>query len=222
MPEGGTLRIEVDEHAGRVRLAVADTGQGMPPEVLEHVFEPFFTTKTAGRGTGLGLATCYGIVSQLGGQIAVTSLLGAGSTFTVLLPPAAEPPERVERRAAEAVQRGRETVLLVEDDPLVRELAATALDLHGYRVLSAASPEDALRIAREEPGPLDLLVTDVIMPGMDGRRLAAEVRRVRPIEVLFVSGYTADRLEEGARFLQKPFTPGLLARAVREALDARS
>ncbi len=234
MPEGGSLTIStadvtlVDEAARRdlppgdyVRLAVTDTGVGMDAATREHVFEPFFTTK--GRaGTGLGLATCYGIVSQLGGQITVESAPGKGSTFTVLLPRVRERPEAPERRP-DVATGGREVVLLVEDEPLVRNLATNGLALHGYRVLSAPTPADALRLAREHQGPIDLLVTDVVMPGMSGRQLAEEFKVLRPgAPIVFMSGYTDAALDPGARFLQKPFTPAALARVVRETLDARA
>ncbi|MBX3472519.1 MAG: response regulator [Planctomycetes bacterium] len=234
MPDGGALSVAtanapLGEDAGRlglppgdyVRLTVKDTGVGMDAATREHVFEPFFTTK--GRaGTGLGLATCYGIVSQLGGQIAVDSAPAEGSTFTVLLPRVDERPEQDER-PPEAVQGGREVVLVVEDEPLVRNLAVNGLSLHGYRVIAAPSPQEALRVAKEHPGAIDLLVTDVVMPGMSGRQLADEFRALRPgAPVVFMSGYADVALEPGARFLQKPFTPAALARVVREALDARA
>jgi signal transduction histidine kinase len=231
MPDGGTLRLTVEnlpaaeapERPGQpreeyVRLTVTDTGVGMSPAVLEHVFEPFFTTKPEGKGTGLGLATCYGIVTQLGGHIAVSSAPDLGSTFTVLLPRAHARPDPAAPGLGTA-GGGRETVLLVEDDPMVRTLATTALKMHGYQVIAVGAPEQALVIARDDPRPIDLLLTDMVMPGMDGRRLAAEVLRLRPVAVLFCSGYSPESLE-GTRFIQKPFSPLALARAVREALDA--
>jgi CheY-like chemotaxis protein len=233
MPGGGALTIATsnaqlgDEEALRgltpgdyVRLAVTDTGVGMDAAVQDHIFEPFFTTK--GRaGTGLGLATCYGIVTQLGGHISVDSAAGKGSTFTVLLPRVRESVD-APARAPEAVEGGREAVLVVEDEPLVRNLATNGLALHGYRVLSAPSGAEALRLAREHTGAIDLLVTDVVMPGMGGRQLADEFRALRPeAQVVFMSGYTDAALEPGVCFVQKPFTPAVLARAVRAALDAK-
>jgi two-component system, cell cycle sensor histidine kinase and response regulator CckA len=234
MPGGGALTIETrnvtlgPDDAARVgvaagewvRLAVSDTGVGMDESIKEHIFEPFFTTK--GRaGTGLGLATCYGIVTQLGGTITVETAPGKGSTFTVLLPRVRERVE-VATKQADAVQGGRETVLIVEDEPLVRNLATNGLALHGYRVLAAASGQEALELLRGATH-VDLLVTDVIMPGMGGRALAEQARVVRPsMKLVFMSGYTETELPPGAAFLQKPFTPAVLARTVREALDARA
>ncbi len=234
MPHGGRLTLETSRHvvaggAGGaaeaeglppgeyVRLRVVDTGQGMSPSVLTHVFEPFFTTKE-GTGTGLGLATCYGVVTQLGGQITVQSAPERGSTFTVHLPSAADRLD-APAPAPSSAPTGRETLLLVEDDPLVRQLATASLSMQGYLVLPAASAADALRLVRAGRTHVDLLVTDVVMPDGDGRELAREVRAHATVRVLFMSGYTGDALPPGEHFLQKPFTPSSLARAVRAALD---
>jgi PAS domain S-box-containing protein len=205
-------------------LAVSDTGAGMPAEVRARVFEPFFTTK--GKGTGLGLATVFGVVKQSGGHVLVESAVGAGTTFRVLLPavagsapgPAAEP--------AAGPARGAETVLLVEDEKGVRRIARLALEGAGYAVLEAADGPAAVAAAAAHPGPVDLLLTDVVMPGMGGRQLAEAVRRARPgVRVLYMSGYTDDAvLRHGVgdgtdAFLQKPFTPRALAEKVRAVLD---
>ena len=239
MPDGGRLTIEgssavLDERYCRshdVRpgryalLAVTDTGTGMDAETQAHMFEPFFTTKEVGRGTGLGLATVYGIVKQHDGHVAVYSELGRGTTFKVYLPQV-DAPARGEAVASTPKARGgSETVLLVEDDPPVRELSREVLDHLGYRVLVAPDGEAALETSARHQGPLHLLVTDMIMPRMTGRQLAEALRRSRPgIKVLFVSGYSNDvvvrsgALEEGMAFLQKPFTPDSLGRRIREVL----
>ena len=239
MPGGGRLSIaltnvSLDEDYAlmhgeatpgpHVKLTVSDTGVGMDPEVMAHVFEPFFTTKPQGKGTGLGLATCYGSVRQAGGHMLVESTPGTGTTFSVFLPcversssSTAPAPGRATRR------RACETVLLVEDDSLVRALAARSLRAGGFSVLVAESGSQALAIARETPS-IDLLVTDVVMPGMGGKELAAELRAQRPsLRVLYVSGYTETAvvqhgLEEGIAFLPKPFTPAGLLRKVHEVL----
>jgi two-component system, cell cycle sensor histidine kinase and response regulator CckA len=211
-----------------VRCAVRDTGCGMDAHTLSHVFEPFFTTKEAGRGTGLGLATVYGIVKQNGGFIDVDSAPGTGTVMAVYLP-RVEP--AVGTRAADtaAAAAGTETVLLVEDEEQVLTLVSAMLTRRGYTVLAAARPEEALAIARRHPGPIDLLLTDVVMPGMNGRDLRACLEEIRPgAGCLFVSGYTADVianrgvLDEGVQFLQKPFSESDLARRVREVLADRS
>jgi CheY-like chemotaxis protein len=240
MPHGGVLTVETanvtvgNDGARReialppgayVRLCVSDTGEGMDPETVARVFEPFFTTKEGGRGTGLGLATVYGTVVQAGGHVAVLSEPGVGSTFKIWLP-RAEEGEEAERPAQPqpAPRGGSETVLLVEDDPLVLATSARALESHGYRVLSARSGDEALAIVREQA--VDLLVTDVVMPRMTGPTLAREVDRLCPgIPILFVSGYTAGAAlgvvlrERGDAFLPKPYTPRTLAAKVREVLD---
>jgi two-component system cell cycle sensor histidine kinase/response regulator CckA len=223
MPEGGTLAIETGVLGEHVRLAVSDTGTGIEPGVLEHIFEPFYTTKDVGLGTGLGLATVHGIVTQSGGRVDVTSDPGLGSTFTVLLPAAAE-----ERREGPVEHReqpqlgGDETLLLCEDDDGVRALLDLVLTGAGYRVLSAARPEDALQIALREGDAIDALVTDVVMPGMSGLELAD---RLPGLRALFISGYSADTAERrgglppGSAFLEKPFDHGTLLAEVRSLLD---
>ncbi|MFO0603734.1 MAG: PAS domain S-box protein [Polyangiales bacterium] len=243
MPTGGRLRIATGpadvapggrpEHAelapGRyVELSLADDGAGMAPEVKAHVFEPFFTTKGVGKGTGLGLATVYGIVRQAGGAIWVDSEAGRGTAFHMLFPPArgaavGSPP------APEVAPRGTETVLLVEDEAGVRKVAHAILAGHGYEVLDARNGDDAVRVAAAHAGPIHLLVTDVVMPGLGGRALVDRIRAARAaIRVLYMSGYTDDAvLRHGVeasqdQFVQKPFTPSTLARRVRETLDHAS
>jgi len=241
MPGGGRITIEtdhveLDEHYVRthtgvtpghyVLLAVSDTGEGMSADVRAHLFEPFFTTKERGRGTGLGLSTVYGIVKQHNGDIWVYSEPGRGSTFKVYVPRAGvhAAPERPVGEAKPST--GQETVLLVEDEPVVRKLACEVLKARGYSVLEAESGLRALEIGEGFGGRIDLLVTDIVMPKMSGRDLAEALVLLRPgLKVLFVSGYT-DRtvvdhgvLEPGSDFLQKPFSPDALARKVRQVLD---
>jgi CheY-like chemotaxis protein len=243
MPQGGRLLLEAQdqdlddayarEHlggqAGRfVMLAVSDTGHGMNRETQARIFEPFFTTKELGKGTGLGLSTVYGIVKQSGGYIWVYSEPGRGSTFKVYLPRVTETAEAAaEPEAPGLPARGSETVLLVEDEDAVRQLVQELLESVGYEVLTAARPVEALRLAADYAGPLHLLVTDVVMPQMDGPELAQRLRTLRPdVRVLYVSGYSpgivADRgvLEHGGTFLQKPFSAEALETKVRETLDA--
>jgi CheY-like chemotaxis protein len=228
MPRGGKLSIttgNLKAHSGRyVRLTVADTGEGMTDEIRVRVFEPFFTTKPQGQGSGLGLATAYGIVEQAKGQIRVDSTLGKGSAFSVILPviDAAEPPAPMVSLGHRA--RGSETVLLAEDEDAVRRLVQRALELHGYSVLSARSGEEAESIERSHLGPIHLLITDVVMPGMGGRELADLVKARRPqLRVLYMSGYTNDEVVRHGvilardAFLQKPFTPSGLVAMVRAA-----
>ena len=246
MPAGGKLTIAtanvdlgeayVDRRMvvppGRyVQLMVSDTGSGMDKETQSHVFEPFFTTKEQGKGTGLGLATVYGIVKQSGGNILVYSELGHGTTFKVYLPiveGAAEGPRHVER--SEELPRGSETILVVEDDSSLREVTCEFLQNTGYVVMSAGSPEEALRLAECHSGGIDFLLTDVIMPKMNGRELATRLIKARPeMKVLFVSGYANDfvrdevhgALDEGLAFLQKPFTRVAVTRKIREILDSQ-
>jgi PAS domain S-box-containing protein len=210
-----------------VRLAVSDSGAGMGKDVLEHLFEPFYTTKALGRGTGLGLATVYGIVKQNQGFINVTSDPGEGSTFEIHLLASPKDAVQAEARGAEEAPRGRgETVLLVEDELPVLRLGEAMLVQLGYAVLSAGTPSEAMHKAETHPGAIEILVTDVVMPEMNGRDLADRMRAIRPkMRALFVSGYTADIiarrgvLNEGIRFLQKPFSASDLAFKVREALD---
>src|ERR1035437_168717 len=237
MPGGGslTLMTSVLESgaAGRdgdrelARMEIADTGFGMPPEVLEHIFEPFFTTKGQGKGTGLGLATVYGIVQQMGGHIRVESTIGEGSTFIVELPlcEARTPGPRARELDAASSARASERILLVEDEPTVRDFCKRALEAEGYRV-SVAGPRDALQMSAQLGDDLELLVTDVVMPDFDGPTIAAALTSSRrSLRVLFMSGYPRDRKEdltgamaEGA-VLAKPFTPRELCDAVRRALD---
>ena len=243
MPDGGRLTVETanaeldsayaKDHAtvrpGRyVMLAVSDTGVGMNADTVAHIFEPFYTTKESGRGTGLGLSTVYGIVKQSGGYIWVYSEPDKGTTFKVYLPRVDEPAETLTSSKTTATDhRGTETILLVEDDAHVRELARTVLAAQGYFIIEAASPEDAERICESDGDHIQLLLTDVIMPGISGRELAKRVTLRHPkIRVLYMSGYTynviADggTLERGVAFLQKPFAPRALADKVREVLDA--
>jgi PAS domain S-box-containing protein len=240
MPRGGRLGITTEnvtvgedfahgEHPGLapghyIRLTVSDTGSGMSPETRAHLFEPFFTTKSLGKGTGLGLATCHGIVQQCGGSIFCASELGRGTTFTIYLPRHEGRTHGLEVTDETPVPGGHETVLVVEDDASVREIAVRALRARGYQVLEASNGVEALTVA-ERLGPrIDLLVTDMVMPQMGGLDLAEKLRSSRPrLRALFTSGYTEDsaaqlREIEDARFLQKPFTGSALARRVREVL----
>ena len=211
-----------------VLLSVSDTGVGMSRAVQARIFEPFFTTKT-GKGSGLGLAAVYGIVKQNGGNIWVYSEEGQGSTFKIYLPRTYEAvttrQERPEQEAA--LPRGNETILLVEDNADVREIALLTLRRLGYRVLAAANGREALRLAREHVGAIHLLLTDVVMPGMNGRELANRVLAMRPnVKVIMMSGYSGDILAGGdhvtawGAWLQKPISVFELARTVRQVLDA--
>jgi two-component system cell cycle sensor histidine kinase/response regulator CckA len=237
MPGGGTLTIATGRTelpdpggAGRVPgvvLSVADTGGGIDPALRERIFEPFFTTKPLGQGTGLGLATVYGIVTQSGGQVEVHSPPGQGAEFRILLPEsAAGPAELVAPPTPADEPGGTETVLLVEDDDAVRTVARLALVARGYRVLEAAFGTEALTLAAGCAEGIDLLLTDVVMPGMGGRELADRLGRDAPgLRVLFVSGYTEDAVLRagvsgaGVAYLPKPYTPATLTRKVREVLD---
>jgi CheY-like chemotaxis protein len=200
----------------------------MDGDTQAHLFEPFFTTKGVGKGTGLGLATVYGIVKQSGGYIAVASAPERGTRFEIYLPRIEEPLSPGEDEAwPEELLQGRETILLAEDQPDVRALARDVLQLSGYTVLEARDGAEALDVAERERAPIHLLLTDVIMPQMNGRELAAQLRARRPgLRVLFMSGYTDDArvphevLEPGTAFLQKPFSPDALGRKVRELLDS--
>jgi CheY-like chemotaxis protein len=209
-----------------VLLALSDTGQGMDAKTTAHLFEPFFTTKEPGKGTGLGLATVYGIIKQSDGHIGVYSEPGHGTTFKIYLPRVEGTIIVVEpQRDTSAALRGTETVLLVEDEDAVRALALRVLRSHGYTVLEARDGDEALLISEQHQGPIHLLVTDVVMPGMSGRQLAARLAPVRPeLRALYVSGYTDNAishhgvLEPETPFLQKPFTPNGLARKARDVL----
>jgi PAS domain S-box-containing protein len=239
MPQGGQLTLRTRnvsvgaEDARRssvtegdyVALSVADTGVGIDDSARMRLFEPFFTTKDRGRGTGMGLATVYGIVKQSGGHIAVESDLGAGTTFTIYLPATLEAAEPLDHeRERTRVERGSGTVLLVEEDATVRALIGEVLRRRGYRLLVADGAARALELVSTHGGPIDMLITDIIMPGMSGIALADRIREARAdISVLFMSGYADDTaipdgFMESAAFLRKPFTPESLARKVRAVL----
>ncbi|HWG38625.1 MAG TPA: PAS domain S-box protein [Terriglobales bacterium] len=244
MPKGGQVTVEtenviLDEYYAAkhpevvpgpyVMLAVTDTGSGMAEETQRHLFEPFFTTKPAGKGTGLGLATVFGIVKQSGGSIGVYSELGHGTAMKIYLPRQVETAEETEeRQIPPRVERGRETILLVEDEAAVRELVAEVLRDQGYEVLAAGHPSEALELAAQRREPLDLLISDVVLPDCDGRALLKELQQQQPtLQVLFISGFPDQaiarhgQLDAGLAFLQKPFTPESLARKVREVLESK-
>jgi two-component system, cell cycle sensor histidine kinase and response regulator CckA len=246
MPDGGTLTIGTDnlvvtgrvtlagsaggvtgdwpgvEPGSYVRIRVSDTGKGMPPEVMEHAFEPFFSTKQNGMGSGLGLATVYGIVTHADGHVRIESEVGRGTTLTILLPATDEPIATADGPSA-ARAHGGETVLVVEDEDALLEATRRMFSRNGYEVITAGSGPEALRIAREHPGEIHLLVTDVVMPHMLGREVAERVRALRPgIGVLFMSGYAESvlasqgRLDAGVVLLEKPFgEPDLLAKVAQ-------
>jgi CheY-like chemotaxis protein len=211
------------------RLCVSDTGSGIDAKIRSHLFEPFFTTKEVGKGTGLGLATVYGIVKQSDGHIVVESEVGRGTTFTVFFPPAGETPTPAEpARTPPALPPGTETVLLVEDEEGVRRLRLEVLRMCGYTVLEARHGAEALQISTAYKGPIHLLVTDVVMPRLGGRELAHRLGLERPnLKVLYLTGYSESTvLRQGVAegtiaLLPKPFTPRVLACKVREVLDQK-
>jgi CheY-like chemotaxis protein len=242
MPHGGSITIatrnlELDDVTCReypdcnpgdyALLAITDTGCGMTEQVQAHIFEPFFTTKEVGKGTGLGLSTVYGIVKQSGGFIAVDSILDVGTTFNILLPTTMDEPDlSVSEAVLPDIQRGNETILLVEDEDGVRKLARLILTTHGYQVLEASNGQDALNVEQNHTGPIHLLISDIVMPNMSGRQLVESLLPRRPgIKVLYISGYVDDAIlrqgveGEARAFLQKPFSLHSLAAKVRELLD---
>jgi PAS domain S-box-containing protein len=240
MPEGGTLRLELQDvvvdgsnerllglaPGDYVRLSVIDTGVGMDAATVSRVFEPFFSTKPQGKGTGLGLATVYGVVKQSGGSVHVNSELGRGSTFQIYLPAVDAPVDARSSTMSDEVPSGSETILVVEDDEALRRMACRILELRGYQVLCAGNPREAVEIVALTSHRIDLLLSDVVLPEMNGRLLAEELTRRHPeLRVLFMSGYTDDAVvHRGVRqgethFLQKPFVQGDLLRKVRETLD---
>ncbi|MCC6796265.1 MAG: PAS domain S-box protein [Candidatus Hydrogenedentes bacterium] len=244
MPDGGHLTIEISstdfaeshshhgvdmEPGDYVLISVSDTGTGMDSNTLSQAFEPFFTTKEIGKGTGLGLAMCYGIVRQAGGHIWAYSELGSGTTFRIYLPRASQSGMQVGTHAALPEANGSETILVVEDEAKVREMVQKTLAAKGFKVLAAEDADDALIAARKYGGKIDLLLTDVVMPKVSGKELARELTKIRmDLKVLFMSGYAEDAiarhgiLDEGVQFLSKPFTPQTLATKVRAALDANN
>lgn len=241
MPDGGRLVLETDHvlldedyektHCDcvpgpHVMLAVSDTGSGMPPEIIERIFEPFFTTKDLGKGTGLGLSTVFGIVQQSRGCIHVYSEPGRGTCFKVYLPRVETPPSREALVSAAVSRSGHETILLVEDDDDVRQLAELALRTHGYTVLVANDGQRALAEVDAYQGPIDLILTDIVMPNLGGPDLVAQLRQRFPqLRALLMSGYTSDAvvrnglLDANIAFIQKPFTPRRLTARLREVLD---
>jgi len=245
MPNGGKLTIEtgttrLDEafsarqlgvRPGQyVIISVTDTGTGMDDKTQSHLFEPFFTTKNPGRGTGLGLATAYGIIRQSGGAISIMSELGRGTTARIYLRLAEAKPQAVpEKTPAREPLRGAETILLVEDEARVRKLILDVLSGRGYKVIEATRGREALKLAKAHEGKIDLALVDVVMPEMSGPDLIRQLTRQRPqMRVLYISGYTEEAMvhhgipDSGIAFLQKPFLPDALARKVREVLDSRT
>ncbi|HEV3203216.1 MAG TPA: PAS domain S-box protein [Gemmataceae bacterium] len=242
MPRGGRLLIETsnvdldeayvlahpDARPGPcVLLSISDTGTGIPPDLLPHIFEPFFTTKEVGKGTGLGLSTVYGVVRQSDGHISVASEPGKGTTFKIFLPRTALPLTTAPSHTLSSTLSGNQTILVVEDEENVRQYTAFALRKYRYKILEASCGDEALRVAGKYPGPIHLLLTDVVMPEMSGRELATRLAKAHPeSRVLYFSGYPGDAIVRHGihtaemNFLQKPFRPDTLARKVREVLDA--
>ena len=236
MPFGGTLKISTrnDPPTDSVLITVADSGVGMSDETKSKMFDPFFTTKPEGQGTGLGLSTVYGIIAQSGGQISVSTELGRGTTFSVRLPRAKRPsPQRpLEGKSNPSgltIVHGRshETILLAEDEPDLRELLASLLRSHGYRVIAAKDGEEAVFLAKKHPGSLDLLLTDIVMPHMNGIEASNIIRAIRPsLSILYMTGYAEEamsmsRSEANVALLEKPVSPPVLFSKIRELLDAR-
>jgi CheY-like chemotaxis protein len=242
MPDGGTIRIETSDvfieagspHApalvspGRyVRLTISDTGSGMTADVMKHLFEPFFTTKEVGKGTGMGLATVYGIIRQHDGYIDCRSAPGKGTTFEILMPTIEQEATATETRVEKPSPRGTETVLVAEDDEAVRRMATRVLESAGYAVITAVDGAEALRKLDAAGDRIAMALLDVVMPNGGGRRVHEVIRLRHPhVRVLFTSGYAADSihrgfvLEEGLNLIQKPYGAGELLRAVRKVIDA--
>jgi two-component system, cell cycle sensor histidine kinase and response regulator CckA len=241
MPRGGKITIQTSEMTfepntsrehglvapgSYIVLTVSDTGQGMDAETQSRIFEPFFTTKEKGKGTGLGLSTVYGIVKQSGGYIFADSGAGRGTRFRIYLPRVDDPTESTgTQHAAQLPGGGSETILLVEDEESVRQLVRDTLEARGYKVIEAENGEAGLRASGAYAGTIDMIITDVVMPGISGRELAQRVTEARPdTKVLYLSGYTEEAiahegaLDPGTAFLQKPFTLQVLSRKVREVL----
>jgi CheY-like chemotaxis protein len=240
MPNGGKLVLEtgsvfLDETYAKLQgdvrpghyamIAVSDTGTGIPGDIIDKVFNPFFTSKGPGKGTGLGLSMVYGFIKQSAGHIKIYSEEGHGTTVRMYLPPAASATASIETTLAPKLEGGNETILVVEDDKLVRNYVLTQLHSLGYVTLDAANAAEALAIARADR-PFDLLFTDVIMPGMNGRQLAEEIHKLKPdVKVLFTSGYTENaiihhgRLDEGVLLLAKPYRKSAMANMIRKALS---
>jgi CheY-like chemotaxis protein len=238
MPSGGTLRIatrrgpDTEDGNGTMMLSVTDAGTGMTPDVLERLFEPFFTTKPAGRGTGLGLATSYAIVTEGGGRITVDSKIGEGTRFEVIFPLSESATADRQRRSSPLrgvdMSLATERILLAEDEPAIRTALSRVLRGAGYEVLEAEHGGEALRIADAEPKPIHLLLSDVMMPGVGGKELVQRLTKLRPdIHIVLMSGYTDDealRADLGAAryaFLQKPFTAKEVLKVIRAALDGQ-
>jgi CheY-like chemotaxis protein len=243
MPQGGSLFLEtanvtLDEEYARIHaeilpgqyvmLAITDSGIGMDEKVKEKIFDPFFTTKDKGKGTGLGLSTVYGIVKQSGGDIFVYSEPNKGSTFRVYLPRVFKVEEEMpQEKRLEQIPRGSETILVVEDDGRVRKMAVEILKRQGYRVLEADSGEEALAIGEKEKGPIDLILTDIVMPNMDGTQFIERLNQVRKnFIVLYMTGYADNTIiqvivDQGFDLIQKPFTVEKLAGKIREVLDRK-
>ncbi|OGF67173.1 MAG: hypothetical protein A2Y62_07110, partial [Candidatus Fischerbacteria bacterium RBG_13_37_8] len=240
MPRGGSLimetsNFELDEHYVQahinvapgqyVLLSISDTGCGMTPDIKEKIFDPFFTTK--GKGTGLGLSTVYGIVKQTGGSISVYSEPSKGTTFKIYLPRIDEPFQKEKKqKMKESMSGGGETVLIVEDDDMVRKLAVRILQQRGYKIIEAENPKQALSLCKKQSGKIDLILTDVVMPSMSGNELVKKIKKIRPeIKVLYMSGYPDNSfnhhafLEKGINYIQKPFSTANLAQKIRKVLD---